>query len=1057
MLGCQHPIAVASKLKQKQSLGFWMWSGRASVPPCRHRSWRSAWSVVAILMVSACADSAPASHTAAAEPVPWQQPVSVANCGPSDVLEMGLQGQVTIPERLLGFQGTRCNLELVGQWPGEGANLQHAWFDDCAFYGQATVFINENLPDRPTLQRPGTVVINASDPARPIATEYLNSAAMIDPWESLKVNPRRKLLAAVNGRGNAGGPEFDVYDVSVDCKRPTLLASVSMEDTSLLGHEGNWMPDGMTYIGSDVTNRTWYAVDVSDPRAPRQIAKFNPPVGGGSVHGVSFSDDGNRGYFVTTNVIQDPTPDSPATNGFYIFDTSELQQRKPDPKLKLISQALWKDGSQAQHTIPIFIHGRAFLVIVDEWGSAGPGGTATWALACAQDLPPFGFARIYDISDEKNPTLVSKLMLETHDPANCSDVIGDNTEIGFGYDSHYCSVDNEAEATILACGYFSSGLRVFDIRDPFRPREVAYYNPPAKPGYQAGSGFNSTGLCGTVDWTPSMPRIRVDRGEIWFTSNCNGFQIVRFTNGVFPLSNSASAPSQPRDANGQFGGSLKLALLLPLLGVALRRRKKGRRTTTVLAFCGFAVAASSGCGDSHLGQVGRQAPTTDVFEGPVLKAACGAGSQPETDIQGRVSIEDRESGRSLKGYRCNLELIGQYQGQGTSWVSQSYRDCAYHAQRFSSSVTTPTAGVHVVDVRDPANPVLATRLTSPAFLGNTWETLKVNETRALLAGVLVGPYSGPAFFDIYDIGSDCRAPILLNSIAETQLSLPANTLGHEGGWSPDGKTYWSTGFIGGLITAIDVSDPSKPRVLFTGSTGIANHGFALSEDGNRLYIADPGSNNTGANEIPNGMAIFDVSEVQSRALLPRIHRIGELHWTDGLTGQHAIPVSWSGKPHVIFVDEMGAGGARIIDISDETAPVAISKLKLAIQMPESQALRGMDIASNAVFGYEAHYCSVDRDINPTALACGYFQSGVRVFDIRDPRQPKEIAYYNPPAQLEKASQLTGSEHANAGEDMRTDWCSSPPRFVGSDQLWVTCQDNGFMALRFTNSAYPISP
>jgi hypothetical protein len=39
-------------------------------------------------------------------------------------------------------------------------------------------------------------------------------------------------------------------------------------------------------------------------------------------------------------------------------------------------------------------------------------------------------------------------------------------------------------------------------------------------------------------------------------------------------------------------------------------------------------------------------------------------------------------------------------------------------------------------------------------------------------------------------------------------------------------------------------------------------------------------------------------------------------------------------------------------------------------------------------------------------------------------------------------------------DLTADWCSSPPRFVGKDQLWVSCQDNGFLALRFTNAAYP---
>lgn len=487
--------------------------------------------LAALAVLAGCGNSVPtAAPGADSTPVPWQQPVPKAVCRPGDVLEVGLQGQVTILERLQGFKGTRCNLELVGQWPGEGANLQHAWFDDCAFYGQ----VKERFPAGPTLRNPGTVVIDASDPARPVATAYLTSAAMIDPWESLKVNARRKLLAAVNGTGNAGGPEFDVYDLSGDCTHPTLLASVSMDNLALRGHEGNWTPDGLTYYGSDVSNKVWYAIDVSDPRAPRQITEFTPPAGGGGVHGVSFNEQGTRGYFVTTSVLQNPVPDSPATNGFYIFDTSEIQQRKPDPQVRLISQALWKDGSQAQHTIPIFIRGRAYLVIPDEWGSAGPGGTATWASACAQDLPPFAFVRIYDISNEQNPSLVAKLMLETHDPANCLDVIYDNPEIGFGYDSHYCSVDDQGEAAILACGYFSSGLRIFDIRDPYHPREIAYYNPPARPGYQAGSGFNSTGICGTTDWVDSMPRIRRDRGEIWFTSTCNGFQVVRFADGVLP-------------------------------------------------------------------------------------------------------------------------------------------------------------------------------------------------------------------------------------------------------------------------------------------------------------------------------------------------------------------------------------------------------------------------------------------------------------------------------------------------------------------------------------------
>ena len=47
-----------------------------------------------------------------------------------------------------------------------------------------------------------------------------------------------------------------------------------------------------------------------------------------------------------------------------------------------------------------------------------------------------------------------------------------------------------------------------------------------------------------------------------------------------------------------------------------------------------------------------------------------------------------------------------------------------------------------------------------------------------------------------------------------------------------------------------------------------------------------------------------------------------------------------------------------------------------------------DIAGLSIFTYGSHYCSVDNRDNATALACGYFNSGIRVFDIRDPERPK---------------------------------------------------------------------
>ena len=52
-------------------------------------------------------------------------------------------------------------------------------------------------------------------------------------------------------------------------------------------------------------------------------------------------------------------------------------------------------------------------------------------------MSPFPMARIIDLSDETNAKVVSKLMLETHDPANCDKVLPDIVGLTtFPYGSH---------------------------------------------------------------------------------------------------------------------------------------------------------------------------------------------------------------------------------------------------------------------------------------------------------------------------------------------------------------------------------------------------------------------------------------------------------------------------------------------------------------------------------------------------------------------------------------------------------------------------------------------
>jgi hypothetical protein len=333
------------------------------------------------------------------------------------------------------------------------------------------------------MKHPGVAVVDVRDPKAPAAATFLVEPSMLDPWESLKVNEARKLLGAVQGDVTAGKqPGFAVYDIS-DCAKPVLKASLNLP-IDVKGHAGDFAPDGRTYYGSQtVPPGVIYPIDITDPAKPAPLLKWSPgPDRLGAVHDITIRPDGRRLYGAQLGGRPPEGSTEPPRGGLVILDTSDVQDRKADPQIRVVGKVLWRDGGYAQVGKYIKIGGKPFVLFTDESGSA----LFNRAAACAQDLPPFGFARLIDIADDTNPKIVSKLMLAVHDPANCSKVLQDSPSQGFIYDSHYCAVDNPEDAKLAACSYFQSGIRVFDIRDPYHPREVAYYKPrvptEAKPG-----------------------------------------------------------------------------------------------------------------------------------------------------------------------------------------------------------------------------------------------------------------------------------------------------------------------------------------------------------------------------------------------------------------------------------------------------------------------------------------------------------------------------------------------------------------------------------------------
>ena len=99
----------------------------------------------------------------------------------------------------------------------------------------------------------------------------------------------------------------------------------------------------------------------------------------------------------------------------------------------------------------------------------------------------------------------------------------------------------------MACGYFQSGVRVFDVRDPYHPREIAYYNPPATPDVSPGSNHvtqRQTQQPGGPDWCAAQVHMDAERGTLWSACQDNGLLSLQFTHNAWPFAESTTPPGR---------------------------------------------------------------------------------------------------------------------------------------------------------------------------------------------------------------------------------------------------------------------------------------------------------------------------------------------------------------------------------------------------------------------------------------------------------------------------------------------------------------------------------
>ena len=452
-------------------------------------------------------------------------------------------------------------------------------------------------------------------------------------------------------------------------------------------------------------------------------------------------------------------------------------------------------------------------------------------------------------------------------------------------------------------------------------------------------------------------------------------------------------------------------------------------------------------------------PPAGPSAGPTPDLACDAGSMPET-TQGRAPLADYTSGRAADGYYCNAREVSHIGGTVGGYRVERYVDpagheCAYWdstllfpnnlsdqagvtGQTTVAGQTVPVAtpegpGTYVTDMSDPAHPVITDVLRTPAFQ-SPHESVRLNQARGLLVADMGSPAFDPGFVDVYDLKTDCRHPRL-------DASVPVGVLGHEGGFSPDGNTFWVSSLYGHTLAAVDLTNPRTP-ILLGVWFNFQPHGVSISDDGNRLYMAE-GQFQSGDGGF-TGLTILDVSQVQNRVLNPQVSIVSRLTWSNVSTPQNATPFTVAGHKYLLEDDEFGSGAnigaARIIDIEDETNPFVVSNLRLAVneasaQGPDLEADPGNG-ADQPFQGYQAHYCDMPSRVDPYIIACTFIMSGLRVFDIRDIANPVEVAYFNKPLLPSQTSPRSGSFAMSA-----------PAYDEATHDIWYTDGNSGFYVVR----------
>ena len=310
-------------------------------------------------------------------------------------------------------------------------------------------------------------------------------------------------------------------------------------------------------------------------------------------------------------------------------------------------------------------------------------------------------------------------------------------------------------------------------------------------------------------------------------------------------------------------------------------------------------------------------------------------------------------------------------------------------------------GWSVLDVTDPTTPQLVTYIPGPE---NTWTIqIQVAEGKMITALERIAPgwggVDGQAFaegFFIFDVSE----PTKPRRIGHFQTGSTGTHRNFYDGGNFIHAAAGAPGMAGKIYRIVDIADPAKPREV--GQFSLPEQASGAATSGLKFSLHGPAHIEGTRAYLPygdGGAIILDISELSRPRMVSQLAFRG-ITATQGIHTFLPLPRRRIALVNDEAIRENGDENlnmAGVVDISNESQLRLISLFPL----PEPPAETGLNnfYEKGGRFGpHNQHHpnhqaCLEERD---DIAYLTYFNAGLRIYDIRDPRAPKEIAYFIPP-------------------------------------------------------------